>query len=105
MKNCYIVNNRFINVKISKLFLFLNNYVTHNCDYLPHTAFLFYLIDCQLNTDFPSNFAFFKIVLLLKDRYLKKMFLKTKLEQFFFFFRKTIDSHKSFSLIEKMSDF
>ena len=28
-----------------------------NCDYLPHTSFRFYLIDFQLNADFPTKFS------------------------------------------------
>ena len=32
---------------------------TYNCDYLKHITFRFNLIDFQLNTDFPSQFAFF----------------------------------------------
>ena len=31
----------------------------HNCDYLSHTTFRFYLIDFQLDTDFPSSLRFF----------------------------------------------
>ena len=34
---------------------------TYNCDYLKHIAFRFNLIDFQLNTDFPPNFAFFTV--------------------------------------------
>ena len=34
-------------------------YETHNCDYLPHTTFLFYLINFHLNIDFPSQFCIF----------------------------------------------
>ena len=34
---------------------------TYNCEYLPHTTFRFYIIDFQLNTDFPSNFVFFTV--------------------------------------------
>ena len=32
---------------------------TYNCDYLKHSTLRFNLIDFQLNTDFPSQFAFF----------------------------------------------
>ena len=32
---------------------------TYNCDYLQHTTFRFYLINFQLNTDFPSRFCVF----------------------------------------------
>ena len=34
---------------------------TYNCDYLQHSTVRFNLIDFQLNTDFPSNFAFFTV--------------------------------------------
>ena len=34
---------------------------TYNCDYLPHTTFRFHFMDVQLNTDFPSQFAFFTV--------------------------------------------
>ena len=49
------------------------------CDYLTHTTFRFYLIDFQLNTDFPSQFCVFlpqNHVALLKDQFLMKMLLK-----------------------------
>ena len=32
---------------------------TYNCDYLPHTTFCFYLINFQLNTNFPFQFCIF----------------------------------------------
>ena len=32
---------------------------TYNSDYLKYSTFRFNLIDFQLNTDFPSHFAFF----------------------------------------------
>ena len=31
---------------------------TYDCEYLPHTTFHFYLIDFQMNTDYPSGFGF-----------------------------------------------
>ena len=34
----------------------------YHCDYLLHTKFFFYLINFQLNTDFPSKFCFFLTV-------------------------------------------
>ena len=34
---------------------------TYNCDYLKHSIFRFNLIDFQLNTDFPSQFASFTV--------------------------------------------
>ena len=34
---------------------------TYNCNYQKHSTFHFNLIDFQLNTDFPSNFAFFTV--------------------------------------------
>ena len=36
---------------------------TYNCDYLKHGTFRLNLIDFQLNTDFPSQFAFFTVKL------------------------------------------
>ena len=44
-----------------------------------HTTFCFYLIDFQLDTDFLSQFCIFLLqnhLVLLKDRFLKKMLLK-----------------------------
>ena len=32
---------------------------TYNYDYLKHSTFRFNLINCQLNTDFPSQFCVF----------------------------------------------
>ena len=32
---------------------------TYYCDYLAHITFRFYLIDFQLNTDFPPQFCVF----------------------------------------------
>ena len=55
---------------------------THNYDYLPQTTFRFYLIDFQVNTDFPFHFFlfffffFFIVKSLLKDWFLKKMLSK-----------------------------
>ena len=34
---------------------------SYNCDYLPHTTFLFYSIDFQLSTDLPSQFCIFTV--------------------------------------------
>ena len=34
---------------------------TYNCDYLKHSTFRFNFIDFQLNTDFPSQVAFFTV--------------------------------------------
>ena len=53
---------------------------TYHCDNLTHTTFRFYLIDFQLNTDFPSQFCIFlpqnHLTLLPKYRFLKKMLIK-----------------------------
>ena len=32
---------------------------TYDCNYLQHTTFCFYLIDFQLDTDFPFQFCMF----------------------------------------------
>ena len=68
-----------------------------------HTTFRFYLINFQLNIDFPSQFCIFYRKLnhlaLLKDRFLKKMFLK-RAKTRPPFFCKTIGSNNSFTLIE-----
>ena len=34
---------------------------TYTCGYLKHSTFRFNLFNFQLNTDFPSNFAFFTV--------------------------------------------
>ena len=56
IKKNYFVNNYLIKVRILKSF---STYVKHNCDYLPHTIFRFYLIDFHLNKDFPSQLYVF----------------------------------------------
>ena len=62
----------------------------HMCyyDYLTHTTFRFYLVDFQLDTDFPSQFYVFlpqNHLALHKDRFLKKMLLKrAKTHRLFF---------------------
>ena len=88
---------------------------SYYCDNLTHNTFRFYLIDFQLNTDFPSQFCGSLFLpqnhlALLKDQFLKKMLLKrAKTRHFFFFFffflRKTIGSNNSFTLIETISGF
>ena len=62
---------------------------TYNCDYLQHSAFCFNLIGFQLDTDFPSQFCEFTVknhLVLLKDRFLKKMLLKRAKTCCLFFF-------------------
>ena len=78
------------------------DYLSHiYCDYLSHTTFHFYLINFQLNTDFPSQFWDFyskkNHIVLLKDRFLKKMLLK-RAKNLSPFFHKTIGSNNSFTL-------
>ena len=51
----YFVNNCLIKVRILKPFLYVCDTFIHI--YLPHTRFAFYLIDFQLNPDFPSRFC------------------------------------------------
>ena len=78
VKNWYFVNNCLIKVN-SNLKIPLHICDTYNCDYLPHTIFYFYLIDWQLNADFPSQFCVFYLKInyrLLKDGFLKKILLK-----------------------------
>ena len=43
----------------SNLKILLHMCDTFNCDFLPPTTFWFFLIDFQLNTDFPSQFYVF----------------------------------------------
>ena len=54
--------------------------MTHyKCNYLPQTIFHFFLIDFQLNKDFPSEFRVFSPsnhLALLKDWFLKKNVIK-----------------------------
>ena len=54
-KNWYFENNCFIKNRIKKFFC---TYVTHIIVIIWHTPH-FYLIDFQLNTDFPSQFCVF----------------------------------------------
>ena len=71
---------------------------------LPYTIFCVYLVDFQLDIDFPSRFCLFYLkfylkspVALLKDRCLKKMLLKRA--KSCLLFRKAIGSNNSFILI------
>ena len=77
---------------------------TYNCDYLQHSTFRFNLIDFQLNADFPSQFWVFlpdNYLALLKDRFLKKREKRAKKgKKPAHFFRRTIGSNNSFTLIE-----
>ena len=38
-----------------------DTYTMYTCGYLKHSTFRFNLFNFQLNTDFPSNFAFFTV--------------------------------------------
>ena len=74
----------------------------HNtCDYLPYTMFYFFLIDFQLNKDFPSEFAFFTVKspsITQRSVSQEKCYKKSKNPSPFF--RKTIGSNNSFIPIE-----
>ena len=76
---------------------------TYNCDYLKHNTLRFNLIDFQLNTDFPSQLCIFFLpqnhLASLKDRFLKKNVIK-RAKTCRLFFRKTIGSNNSFTVIE-----
>ena len=72
---------------------------TYNCDYMQHSIFHFNLIDFQLNTDFPSQFAFFTVKLpSVTQRSVSQAYAFKKSKNTFF--RGTIDSNNSFTLIE-----
>ena len=80
---------------------------TYNCDYLPHTRFLrFCLIIFRLNTDFPFQFCVFTVKspnVTQRSDFQDKAFKKSK--NLLPFFRKTIGSNNSFSLIENIIRF
>ena len=72
-----------------------------NCDYLPHTVFHFYLIDFQLNTDFPFQFCVFTVKspsVTRRSVSKENAFKKSKHPSPFL--RKTIGLNNSFTLIE-----
>ena len=75
---------------------------TYNCDYLQHTKFRLYLIDFQLDTQFPHpNFAFFTVkspIVTLRSVSLQNAFEKSKNPSPFFL--KTIGSNNFFTLTE-----
>ena len=74
---------------------------TYNCDYLPHTAFRFNLINFQLNTAFPSQFAFFTVKSSsVTQRSVSQENVFKKSTNPSPFFRRTIGSNNSFTLIE-----
>ena len=75
---------------------------SYNWDYLQHSTFRFNLIDFQLNTDFPSQFAGFFTVkspsVTQRSVSQENAFKKSKNPSPFF--RKTVGSNNSFTLIE-----
>ena len=82
---------------------------TYNFDYLQHITFRFYLIDFQLNTDFPSQFCGFFTVkspsVTQRSVSYENAFKKSKNPSPLFFSCKTIGSNNSFTLIESISGF
>ena len=71
------------------------------CDHLPYTTFHFYLIDFQLNIDFPSQFCVFTVKspsVTQRSVSQENAFKKSKNPSPFF--RKIIGSNNSFTLIE-----
>ena len=70
------------------------------CNYLTHTTFRFYLIDVQLNTDFPSQFCVFtaKSPSVTQRSISPENVLKR--QKPVAFFRKTTGSNNYFTLIE-----
>ena len=77
---------------------------TYQCDYLQHSTFRFNLMDFQLNADFPSQICVFTVKspsVTQRSVSQENAFKKSKnLSPFFFFFRRTIGSNNSFTLIE-----
>ena len=73
----------------------------YHCDYLPHTTFRFYLIDFQLNTDFPSQFCVFHLKSpSVTERLVSQENAFKKSKNPSPFFHHTIGSDNSFTLIE-----
>ena len=56
-----IFNKVLIMLKSKHLNILLHICETYNCDYLKNITFRFYLIDFQLNTDFPFQILCFDI--------------------------------------------
>ena len=56
----YLLICWFFHLLFIYLLFFFFAHVTHKTDYLPHSKFCFYLIDFQLNTDFPSQICIFQ---------------------------------------------
>ena len=79
---------------------------TYNYDYLQRSIFRFNFIDFQLNTDFPSQFLFcFVLFFTVKSTSVteRSVFQENALKNSKHpspFFRRTIGSNKSFTLIE-----
>ena len=80
---------------------------SYDCDYVQHTTFCFYLIDFQLNTNFPSKFCVFTVKspsVTQRSVSRDNAFEKSKIQSPFFFL-KTIAWNNSFTLIENNSGF
>ena len=76
---------------------------TYNCDYLQHITFRFNLINFHLNTDFASQFCVFPVKspsVTQRSVSQKKNAFKKRKNQLPFFFRRTIGSNNSFTLLE-----
>ena len=86
----------------SNLKILLHMCDTYNCEYLQHITFHFNLIDFQLHTDFPSQFCIFFTVksssVTQRSVSQEKAFKKSKNPSPFF--RRTIGSNNSFTLIK-----
>ena len=74
---------------------------TYNCDYLQHSTFRFHLTDFQLNTDFTSQFCVFTVKSpSVTQRSVSQEYAFKKSKNLSPFFRRTIGSNNSFTLIE-----
>ena len=74
--------------------------MTHNCDYLQYSTFRFNLIDFQLNADFPSQFCVYQKSPSVSQRSVSQENTFKKSKNPSPFFRRTIGSNNSFTLIE-----
>ena len=88
-----------LDISSSNLEVLMHICDTYNRNYLPHTIFLFYLTDFQLNTDSPSILLPWNNQKLSKDGYFKKVLLKIAKHKFPIFY-KAKGSIYSFTLID-----
>ena len=71
------------------------------CNYCPHSKFFFYLINFQLNTDFPPQFCIFRVKSLsITSRSFSQENSFKKSKNLLAFLLKTIGSNNCFTLIE-----